>query len=564
MDSPEFFIEAPEDHTKVLLVEDNGVHSKMLTAYFLQNGLNCDVAANLAEARSLAAGKVYDIVLLDNHLPDGLGIEFIDVLTQLGIDIPVMMITSDDDYQLIQSCFERGISDFMPKPLHLPLLLFKMQRLIFNYWLQQNVQVQNNRLEELLGQKQQEEKLARHVYEHLSAKENSSSSFVHSLMQPSSAFNGDLLLSRLSPGGNLFVLLLDATGHGLAAAISILPVVSVFRAMVSKGCPLSMLAYELNHKLTKEIPGDRFVAGILIELDPHRKELNLWNGGMPEALLCDADGHIQHRFVSRHMPLGVLEAGDFDAGSETIAITPAHEQLFMFSDGLIEQLSATGELFGIQRVERLIERSSNSEAIVNLDKALRHHCQTREYNDDVSICRIDIQGFMHEARSASLHDYYLDGRLHIASRFCGYQLAEMDLLAWLNSILQASPMKPELRQRVFTVSAELISNAVDHGVLKLDSVLKNGVDGFITYIEQKEQRTALLAENDWVELALDWVTPSNEVTIRVKDSGQGYSLAEHAQADVDDLSGRGLSLVRTLASVFQCEPPGNQTTVLIR
>lgn len=560
----EFILDDPQGHTKVLLIEDSDAHNKMLSSYFAQSGFNCDSVRTLAHGRERLAHNRYDIVLVDNHLPDGLGLGLMDVLAERGIDVPVMMITSNDDYELIQECFEQGISDFMHKPLHLPLLVFKIQRLIFNYWLRQNVQTQNAKLEDLLTEKQREEHLAKHVFEHLSTREHLCHEHLQALMQPSSEFNGDLLLSRCSPGGNLFVMLLDATGHGLAAAISILPVVSIFRAMVSKGHPLSMLAYELNQRLIREMPGDRFVAGILAEVDPHRRELSVWNGGMPDALLCDRAGHVRHRFASRHMPLGVLDNEVFDTSTDTLALKESAHQLFMFSDGLIEQDSASGEAFGMQRVERLIELGQGQDTVSKLAQALRFHRGALPYSDDVSLCRLDCHGFLNSYKVVQEHAENQFGNQHFQAKLSGHQLAQIDLLNWVNAMIQASPMAPGLRQKVFTVCAELISNAIDHGVLKLDSALKTDVDGFVVYLEQREQRIATLQQQDWIEIEMDWHTPANEVEVKVRDSGQGYVQQDPSSADIESLSGRGLQLVRQLVSVFQCQPPGNQTYVLIR
>ncbi|MBT1065306.1 SpoIIE family protein phosphatase [Bowmanella sp. Y26] len=560
----EFILDNPEGHTSVLLIEDSDAHNKLLMTYFAQNGFNCDSVRTLALGRRRIEKNSYDIILLDHHLPDGLGLDFMDMLSERGIDVPVMMISSNDDYQLIQECYEQGVSDFMPKPLHLPLLVFKIQRLIFNYWLRQNVQTQNARLEDLLTQKQGEEILAKHVFEHLSSKEHLCHEHVQSLMRPSSAFNGDLLLSRCSPGGNLFVLLLDATGHGLAAAISVLPVVSIFRAMVSKGCPMAMLAYELNQRLIREIPGDRFVAGVLVEVDPHRREVSVWNGGMPDALLCDDSGHVMHRLISRHMPFGVLDSEVFDSSIETLPLGELESQLFMISDGVIDQTSQSGEAFGMQRVERLIELGHGQDTVERISKALQFHCGDEEFSDDVSICRVDCKAYLNTHSSAQIPAYSHPGNLHFETRLSGYQLGEMDLLSWVNALLQVCPLAPELRQKVFTVCAELVSNAIDHGVLRLDSTLKNDIDGFVNYLEQREKRVATLQESDWVEVAMDWNTPANEVAVMVKDSGLGYQAMENVTADDHGLSGRGLALVRNLVSVFRCDPPGNQTYVLIR
>ena len=103
---------------------------------------------------------------------------------------------------------------------------------------------------------------------------------------------------------------------------------------------------------------------------------------------------------------------------------------------------------------------------------------------------------------------------------------------------------------LYSVLAELYSNALEHGVLGLDSSLKRDAQGFARYYRERGARLAELQEG-FVRVHLQVVPQATGgcLTIRVEDSGKGFDI-ERVMArphDTDRLSGRGVSLVRQLS-----------------
>ncbi|MNX75645.1 hypothetical protein D3C86_1071290 [compost metagenome] len=102
---------------------------------------------------------------------------------------------------------------------------------------------------------------------------------------------------------------------------------------------------------------------------------------------------------------------------------------------------------------------------------------------------------------------------------------------------------------LYSVLAELYSNALEHGVLGLDSSLKRSATGFGHYYQQRNARLDEL-QDGYVRVHLQ-VMPQGEggcLVIRVEDSGKGFDVDRVLERPVDPvrLSGRGVSLVRQL------------------
>ena len=116
------------------------------------------------------------------------------------------------------------------------------------------------------------------------------------------------------------------------------------------------------------------------------------------------------------------------------------------------------------------------------------------------------------------------------------------------------------RQALFTVLTELYSNALDHGVLALDSALKNDPAGFEKYSKIRESRLSRL-DSGFVlfDLTAEQRGDQRSILLRVEDSGEGFDFTNLASsASVENaLSGRGLILIRELCESLEFAGQGN-------
>ena len=549
---------------KILVVDDDTIFFEMMN-YFLQaQSVLCESAETIEQARKKLCEARYDFILIDSFLPDGLGLELVPAINALDYSVPMIMVTGNDDQQYMQSCFEAGVLDYVLKPANIKLVWLKIQRCYNSHILDQQLQSQNKQLERLLDEKRHEEDLVKHVYKRLAQPNSKIDQAVQCHMQASTMFNGDFFVSGESPSGNKILTLVDATGHGLAAAISVLPLVSAIRAMVRKGLSLSHLAHEINTKLYNEIPDDRFVAGIGVEFDSHRNEISIFNAGMPDAILLDCNCNPLQYIKSKSMPLGILDSQDFSPVINTIE---AENGLFLllYSDGLIEQESAEKTLFGKQNLEQVIKQcQSPTNLVSSLVKAFEQHTGEQAVTDDVSICCINIDMLREFSESPDdIEQKVPAGDLSFSLDLNGSLLAQVDILSVIDEVLSHSQVDTSLRKKAFTVFAELVNNALDHGVLSLESSLKNDYSGFAEYLEQRELALAGLSQPDKISIELKYSNESGEIHFDIKDSGIGY---QHSVVCTDDsaISGRGLGLIEKLTEEYTVHELGNRSSIVIK
>ncbi|WP_091958695.1 PP2C family protein-serine/threonine phosphatase [Marinospirillum celere] len=401
------------------------------------------------------------------------------------------------------------------------------------------IMVDKSLLEAALNELDQENSMAAKIlYGHLIEKNADNPWGISHRIQASSRFSGDIVLVRRSPTGSIFVLLADATGHGLAATITIMPVISVFDSMVKKGHRLTYILKEMNQRLLVDLPGDRFVAALVMEIDPLNRELKVWNGGMPPALLRSAEKAIHHRFLSRHMALGILDADLFDALPERVPL-PQDGKLICYSDGLTEQENMQGLSFGQPKLEDLFEQLDDQHLVAGILTAAEKHAEKAIPDDDISLLLLDFEklntslhySISQAPRSINSTQQVAPFQWHI--KLQGQQLINRALPAMTNDFLQTLGINQELTQQVFTLAHQLTSRALHENLLQLPAAIKyrllagQGEEGLRHYYRKRQEALENLNPDSFLELSLDcWTDPTTantHVEVSVRDNGSGQA-----------------------------------------
>lgn len=245
------------------------------------------------------------------------------------------------------------------------------------------------RLREYHAEREAENELGRQMLDRLLLRDKVAVPNVAYRIEAATGFSGDVVAALRSPSGKLFVMMADATGHGLAAAISLVPALSVLHAMVERDCSLAEIVKEMNSKLCQLTPVDRFLASTIVRLDETTREGQIWVGGMPAVTLIDEAGRAQVRFESRHAPMGISPSSAELAEPECFSWS-SPVQLVMISDGVLEAESPFGEQFGEQRLLAAFSRVAFPERLACVSDAMKDHLAGFAARDDASIAVIDL------------------------------------------------------------------------------------------------------------------------------------------------------------------------------
>ena len=111
---------------KILIVEDDVITRRNLSALLSDEGYDVDQAGDGVQALEILAGRPVDLVLSDIVMPRMDGLKLLQQLQFMAPQIPVVIMTSYVSDSL--SSVPAGAAEFIRKPFVLDDLLFKVQR----------------------------------------------------------------------------------------------------------------------------------------------------------------------------------------------------------------------------------------------------------------------------------------------------------------------------------------------------------------------------------------------------------------------------------------------------
>jgi two-component system, OmpR family, response regulator len=101
---------------KILIVDDEPDICYSLSRTLSKRGFSTSFSHTLADAEQQIKSSIPNILLLDNHLPDGRGIDFAKKISLRYPDLKIIMITAHDSPEDRFKAFSNGIDFFLSKP----------------------------------------------------------------------------------------------------------------------------------------------------------------------------------------------------------------------------------------------------------------------------------------------------------------------------------------------------------------------------------------------------------------------------------------------------------------
>ena len=111
----------------VLVVEDDLNVRRLLTFHLKRSGYSVEEAGSIAEARVLAAGRQWDVAVLDRRLPDGDGLELCVELRSAFPHAFILMLTGEASGEAKLEGFQRGADDYVTKPFQIDELIARVR-----------------------------------------------------------------------------------------------------------------------------------------------------------------------------------------------------------------------------------------------------------------------------------------------------------------------------------------------------------------------------------------------------------------------------------------------------
>jgi phosphoserine phosphatase len=204
--------------------------------------------------------------------------------------------------------------------------------------------------------------------------------------EPTDQTGGDLYDFIPLDDERLFMLMGDATGHGIGPALSATQVRAMLRVSLRLNASLDDAFTQINDQLCDDLPDDRFVTGFFGLLDARTHSVRFHSGGQGpilhyHSLSGEYDWHPATTFPLGYMPqVNLADALD-------VQLAPG-DVLGLISDGIYEYEDDAGVQFGQAGVAAVIESMPDGSAedlVSGILEAVRNHAGSVPQADDITI-----------------------------------------------------------------------------------------------------------------------------------------------------------------------------------
>jgi len=190
--------------------------------------------------------------------------------------------------------------------------------------------------------------------------------------------------------GRLVIALGDVSGKGTAAALLMSSLHAAIHAQSASHNSLVATISAVNRYLADNIPANRFVTLFYAELDPESGSLAFLNAGHNPPLIVHAAGTVE-QLASGGLPLGIKPDAEYREGRTQMQ---PGDVLVIYSDGVTEAVSPTGEEFGPTRLYEVVSRNVEASAAGirdRIESSLTKFAQGTSAADDITLVIVKRQ-----------------------------------------------------------------------------------------------------------------------------------------------------------------------------
>jgi tetratricopeptide (TPR) repeat protein len=200
--------------------------------------------------------------------------------------------------------------------------------------------------------------------------------------QPAREVGGDFYDFIPFEDGRLGLLIGDATGKGIPAALVMSTTCTMLRTTVQATTSPGEVLARVNAQLYARIPSGMFVTCFYAILDPRNEMLRFANAGQDLPYLCHSYGVSELQATG--MPLGLMPGSSYEEQEVTIA---PGENILFYSDGIVEAHNPSREMFGFPRLQKLLAVHTDGASLIDflLGELKRFTGDGWEQEDDVTL-----------------------------------------------------------------------------------------------------------------------------------------------------------------------------------
>lgn len=368
-----------DSRPRIVLIDDNATDVAVTRRLLERRGFEVFPALSGEEGLQLAHKLTPDAIVVDYRMPIMDGFE---VARHAKSDpqlqtIPLLMLTGADSAQHVVEGLGAGADDFVTKGADVEVLVARIRALL-------RMKAYQDQLRRMNEQMMRDLQIARRVQEALVPHGPflGPRAEVRSAYIPSEALSGDFydyfVLDRF-----MYLFVADVSGHGLPAAILTSLLKSYIHTEADSQSSLADFMRKLNDFLFSVSLPTQFATAQLFRIDDEGHVVYA-NAAHPPFLLYQRERGRTSVFEDPSNLLGAMPDMPFEERALQVG---SGDTLFVYTDGLTDRRSASGDFYSIDRVASILERCRDA-ALGSVYDAIFEDvttfAATEEFKDDIA------------------------------------------------------------------------------------------------------------------------------------------------------------------------------------
>ena len=376
---------------QILIIDDDPAIQILLKRTLHNQGYEVSVASNGEDGLVLARKIRPGLVLCDWNMPKMNGLQVcrqVKATAELSTTM-FILLTSRNALEDRVEGLDAGADDFLTKPVEMAELKARVRAGLRLHEANRELQLQKQLLEEELAE------AAEYVSSILPERLTEPPVTIDARFIPSRQLGGDGFDYYWLDSEHLAVYLLDASGHGLRAALPTLQVLNLLRSRalpkINYYQPSDVLR-GLNETFQMTQKNDKYFTIWYAVYNRVKRQLVYSSAGHPPALLLSgrSDSFIQvQRLKTPSLPAGMFPDADYiDECCEIVEPST----LYIFSDGIYEINQSDGTIWGLDPFVQLLTdcRSKNTRDLDQILEAIKAVNPKEYFDDDLSLLEINF------------------------------------------------------------------------------------------------------------------------------------------------------------------------------
>ena len=404
---------------KVLIVDDDDLVRGTYRRCLVQAGFDVDSAGSGREAQERLAALEYDVAVVDLLMPEIDGFQVLEWMQANAPGVISVVVSGTSRIEDAVRAVQEGAFDFVTKPVEsLDVFVQQVRRAVDHKRLRDShdrllreLQQKNIELENRLGQLELAHNILQSQAVAIQVDLNRAMRLQRGVLPSKLPFSDRISLTAVyrplaKVGGDLYdvfqlddhrlgMYLADTSGHGVSSAL-----LTIFLKHAVEGLRRSDALERVREPavvladLNRTILGEAFGQGIFVSmtylvLDLDDGVMRYANAGHPPMLLRRTDGTIERL----RQPAPVLGVNPDVAYTEDVRTLNPGDVLLLYSDGIPEARSVSGEFFGEEHLkEAFAAAEPHADAVAEaINKAVARFSEGRQRTDDITLLALGME-----------------------------------------------------------------------------------------------------------------------------------------------------------------------------